>query len=585
MRAPLKVETIEYAGQDMACHLSIATTDCPHEWTRMIVAKLLGESPEKLLALSRTQPHIRIYFHADQDRYQIVNVSQSDVSLNGKKLTDAVRDGIIVGRAQLRIFARAEAPILFHLTDPDTVGLEELPGPATVPVIEGFAEELWRRLAAALNTPGLRAAHLYGQAGVGKTTFVEALVRMEPPWPRIRQTSRLQDLLVARVDGRTLSTDMPLWRALAYQILVGLEQACIAQSLPGEASETINSAFRALENLRQPAQVIAPLLQALLPVVANRERRVLLLFDNFDAPYRELSPDVLAALADLHGHPHLHHSLCYLLVSQRQLADLRADTQTESVHKFNQLFPLRAESHFQLKRLDEASFRRYLPVILPDTNVRTDDIAPSLFRLSGGNLHLAKVIWEQSGAAARSPEEWPTLLPSPVAGDGIHYACLRIWRGLSSKEQDIVKKLANGASLNEREQKLLRRCDLLAEDNSLFSPIFAAHIPLLAESLPGSGLRVTQDGRIFLDDREISNEVTGIGRRILCHLLEHAQTFCTYEDLVAAGWSEKNANIQTNKAALQKQVNRIHDTLRKIRPDGQFIENVPQFGYKLNPSP
>jgi len=305
-----------------------------------------------------------------------------------------------------------------------------------------------------------------------------------------------------------------------------------------------------------------------------------LILDEFDDVFRKLPPwpfRQLRALRDAAG-----ARMPLIVATSRYLYDLRQDDDT---YEFRELFqmntctlgPLPAgEAELMLDHLEH----RYSLRLSRRRRALAIDF-------SGGHPGLlervARELSRHGDDVASADEAVDLLLSEPA----IVLECRRLWSELEVEEQTgLFSVVCDGAALLSSEQELrLRRKGLIRDGDSeqrhVFSPLFAEFIRQVADQRQKEayGVRCDRDtGRIWVDGRELTLELSEPQRRLLRFLHAHAGEVCTQQSIVEAVWETDEG---VSPGALYELVKRVRKKIESDWHQPRHLVTVAGAGYRL----
>lgn len=309
------------------------------------------------------------------------------------------------------------------------------------------------------------------------------------------------------------------------------------------------------------------------------ELRLVLILDEFDDVFRMLPPwpfRQLRALRDRFG-----GRLCYVVATSRHLERLRSDVET---YEFRELFHPYTRL---LCPLCQEDARRFI-VYLAETYgiILDEDRIPLAIELSGGHpgllTHVCRILsaWE----VGRLPQL--EIVVEELGKDpAVRKECMRLWGELEEEEREGLLALVGRGevALNAEHRRALRAKGLVVtgEDGSLavFTPIFEEFVRSeLAKRC--KGIRCDErTGQIWVDDREVTLELSEPQRRLIRLLWRKAGAVCTKDEIAYAVWPELAGNV--SDPMIYELVKRVR---RKVEPDWRhprYIVTVPGEGYRL----
>lgn len=302
---------------------------------------------------------------------------------------------------------------------------------------------------------------------------------------------------------------------------------------------------------------------------------LVLVFDEFDDVFRHLPPwpfRQLRALTDALG-----PKLCYVTGASHHLEQLRDDADT---YEFRELFHLRTLVLRPLAANEARQFADYLAqkqgASLSETNFAR------LIELSGGHPGLLERLFALLTAAGR----WQAAPADLIKERPIDKECRRLWGELKAEQAALLALVGRGQEPPQpRQKQLLEAKGLVMPHNAgvkLFSPVFEAFIrqEMAAQAQTAArGLRCDFDtGQIWVDDQEITLQLSEPQRKLVTFLYQRVGAICTYDDIAIGVWGVGEG---VSPGAIYELVKRVR---QKIEPDWknpQYIVTVPGKGYRL----
>ncbi len=305
--------------------------------------------------------------------------------------------------------------------------------------------------------------------------------------------------------------------------------------------------------------------------------RVVLVLDEFDECYQELSPQTLANLRGLRDMN--KYLLTYLLFTRDTLDALR---NPDDVQGFYELLSRNAIGLTPYGKNDA------LRVIAQQAARRKSqlrqapiDYADYVLRLSGG--HPGLIVALLDGLTKTQPEEnewqvWAMQLP------GVQEECRKLWEGLRTAEQHTLNHLAQEIETGFRERGSLLLKGLIRDQGggklTFFSPLFRAYIANQAIFSGPNKLKVDEVARnIYIEGRP-PLKLTAKEYELVAYLYEHLGEVRSNEEIITALYPGKEGFgvSESNITAL------IRRTRKKIELEPahpQFLHNVRGRGYRL----
>ncbi len=327
--------------------------------------------------------------------------------------------------------------------------------------------------------------------------------------------------------------------------------------------------------------------RALTALVEDTAHPVVLVLDEFDAPFTHLVPRVflnLRALKDRYP-----RRLAYVTATDRSLARLRTG---EHVDEFTELFG--EDAHYLLPLAPEEA-----QAFIQDQGQRLHivlDAADVAFvlRQAGGHPALMAIVCRRLAALGDRPERTPSeaaivhrQLQDALRTDAsVRAECDKIWRDLDEEEQNELSGLFQPAGVHDpRAFVELTRKGLLTgshQEPQFFAELFRHFVQQMsaAQKLPEQGLRIdVETGEAKIDGRLVET-LTSSEYRLLLLLYGHLNKICDKYQIVEAVWGEDYVD-EVYDASIDKLISRLR---HKIEPDPanpRYLVTVRGRGYKL----
>jgi DNA-binding winged helix-turn-helix (wHTH) protein len=309
--------------------------------------------------------------------------------------------------------------------------------------------------------------------------------------------------------------------------------------------------------------------------------RLVLLFDEFDAVFRDLSPALFRSLRSIRDNH--KDQVLYLVVTACDLDELRSDLAEETDH-FYRLVRRNVCALGPYNDVDTRQMIRYLAAQrcfeLDEKTIRI------LVDISGGHAGLLKatlsLLWntdykcEVEKLAANIQNE-PT----------VQRECWKIWNSLSGGEQVALCTLATHESANPQAVDRLLWRGLVRETTphtiSFFSPIFATFVARQSPP-PTNGTLICRSPRIVQLNGQRFESLTEMEFEVLYYLYEHHGQVCTKDDLVENVYRQRYGDMQggVTDEALQALISRLREKIEPDRSRPQYVVTVRGEGYKFS---
>jgi hypothetical protein len=314
----------------------------------------------------------------------------------------------------------------------------------------------------------------------------------------------------------------------------------------------------------------------------GREIGLVVILDEFDDVFRTLPPwpfRQLRALRDALG-----ARLCFITGTSRRLERLRSDADT---YEFRELFHLYT---LVLRPLSEEDARRFVTYLASRQGpLRHDEYASLVIELSGGHPGLLERTYSILRDVELDPKTSLQVMVAELSGKRpIRQECRRLWDELEEEEQEGLLALAGGgeAAVDSDKRRALETKGLIVTseggDLVVFSPIFEVFVQgeLVYRRRPGTkGVRCDiKTGQIWVDDREVTLELSEAQRKLVRSLHQKAGAVCTYDEIAEEVWGVGEG---VSPGAIYELVKRVR---QKVEPDWRspcYIVTVPGGGYRL----
>lgn len=410
---------------------------------------------------------------------------------------------------------------------------------------------------------------LIGLRGAGKSNFVRFLLRKDTQ--RHYLGNACADFLFVLVDLLSL-TERTEW-AVYELILARLVSQVQLLDAERQAKEML-SLHQKVARVRDPLIAQRAVECCVSILCESRPWHLVLLLDEFDAVFHELSPSLfrcLRAIRDEHK-----DQISYIAVTFGELPGLRDDA-PEAEHfcrlvgrNICYLGPYDREDARQMVRY--LAFQRSIMMSAMDTE--------QLIALSGGHAGLLKaalsLLWKR-GREDSLRKLAPALKDEPT----IQAECWKVWHSLSENAQAALYALASGIQIDPSAFRYLKLRGLVRgeqPEDSIFSPIFAKFAcqqvpPLVKTTVVARSPRIAQiDGRCIED-------LTDLEFELLFYLYQRKGEVCTKDDLIENVYRQRYDRMAggVSDEALQALVSRLR---AKVEPP-RHIVTVRGEGYKF----
>lgn len=359
-----------------------------------------------------------------------------------------------------------------------------------------------------------------------------------------------------------------------------------------EELEAAGGTTAALESLRRSHRELlnSPVDVAVRSIYATSIRQlgqaddltVVFILDEFYDVFRLLPPWPFRQLRALYDA--LQPKISYVVATSHHLDHLRSGPDT---YEFRELFHLHT---LVMLPLIEAEARRFVTYFAEKGGLRlAEENLALMIELSGGHPGLLERIYLM---LSKGRLDMKTPLQTTVAElmreRPILKECQRLWSELEAEQEALLVLAEGGArALDANQQQLLEAKGLLVSKKdsgpAIFSPLFAAFV---SQELAGQsetvvkGIRCDfETGQIWVDDRELTLQLSEPQRKIITFLYQKAGIVCTYDEIAQGVWGVGEG---VSPGAIYELVKRVR---QKIEPDWKqprYIVTVPGKGYRLD---
>ncbi len=317
------------------------------------------------------------------------------------------------------------------------------------------------------------------------------------------------------------------------------------------------------------------------------DRRVAVLFDEFDDPFGALEGRVFLNLRALHDK---YESLVYVTATGASLSERRHDTEAS---EFCELF---VGHQVTLGMLSDDLAQRAVKTWGKEDGATLDkDEISFVIDQAGGHPGLLRaatrlLVRVAAGAPIGARTQALNLARERLESDSvIRSECAKLWGQLSPIEQDALLNLLVEES---RSPNTIVRSDLIAKGvltggaaPQVFSQLFAAFVRRqrrARQSIP-AGVRVDVDAGEVTVDGEPAPTLTDLEYRLLLLLYGRLGKICDKYQIVEAVWGQEYID-EVDDARIEKLVSRLRSKLEHDPTNPKYLVTVRGRGYKLAPA-
>src|SRR5512137_2005020 len=314
------------------------------------------------------------------------------------------------------------------------------------------------------------------------------------------------------------------------------------------------------------------------------DRRVILLFDEFDDPFGALDGRVFLNLRALHDK---FESLTYVTATGAPLVERRRDVEAG---EFCELF---VGHQLVLGMLDEVMARR---AVLAWTKEDDNPLAPNevefIVAQAGGHPELLRsatrlVARFLSGVPSGARPQALTLAREKLESDSvIRNECAKLWSYLQPAEQETLLQLLGGGdelpASPVLDDLLAKGVLLTGQPPRVFGQLFAAYMNRQRRTRQPARAGVWVDvdaGEAWVDGERVPS-LTDLEYRLLLLLYGRLGKICDKYQIVEAVWGQDYID-EVDDARVEKLISRLRSKVEHDPANPRYLITVRGRGYKL----
>jgi hypothetical protein len=387
-----------------------------------------------------------------------------------------------------------------------------------------------------------------------------------------------------------------------YEAVLRATRDVLARGSVGEPLlAQMESSYQGVVGSSNPFHVPLNFNQAIVALGEGLRRRIVFLFDEFDAPFAALDGRVflnLRALKDRYG-----AGLCYVTATERALNAVRSD---KAASEFNELFAGRTHWLGMLGPDDAAQLAAAYAADEGAT-LEADEVA-FLLKQTGGHPGLLQattriLLRVAAGVPQSLRQQGFSLVRDALDSDTIvHSECTKLWDQLEEDEQKMLMRLVTlGAEqadpaqaqslqpkgiLNARSgpeaQRQYQGAASSTGEHVIFGQLFERFTRRQRLIREGAvqGVFVDVDaGEAWVDGVQIPT-LTDLEYRLLLLLYGRLNKICDKTQIVKAVWGEAYI-AEVDDARIEKLVSRLRAKVERDPGDPHHLITMRGRGYKL----
>jgi hypothetical protein len=361
----------------------------------------------------------------------------------------------------------------------------------------------------------------------------------------------------------------------------------LGKKVPVKTVNRLETLYRQVIDAEQPIVPALSFNDSISLLCEQLDRRVTLLFDEFDAPFSTLDGRVFLNLRALHDK---FESLTYVTATGVPLVERRREAEAEAeAGEFCELF---VGHQLVLGMLDEVMARR---AVLAWTKEDDHPLAPNevefIVAQAGGHPGLLRRATQQvahflSGVPSGVRQQALTIAREKLESDSeIRNECAKLWNYLHVVEQEALLQLLGGDELPAGlllDDLSARGVLRIGQSPRVFGELFAAYV--------NRQRRIRQPARagVFLDveageawvDGERVPELTELEFGLLKLLYGRLGKICDKYQIVVAVWGQDYID-EVDDARIEKLISRLRSKIEHDPANPKYLSTVRGRGYKL----
>ncbi len=412
-----------------------------------------------------------------------------------------------------------------------------------------------------------------GLSNVGKSTLLRAAI--EPT---------VHGALMVYVDCNLMPalTDQSFYEVILRATLDALKH--MGKKVPVDVVNRMETLYRQIIDATRPIVPALSFNEGIALLCEHFERRVALLFDEFDDPFGTLDGRVFLNLRALHDK---YESLVYVTATGAALTERRHDPEAG---EFCELF---VGHQVTLSMFDTNLARRTALTWAAEEGaaLEPDEVEFVVAQAGGhpGMLYAATQLMVRvaSGSPHSARAQALTLARERFESDSmIRNECAKLWGQLSAQAQEA---LLNLLAANDEARPDMLRPELLefgivqpGDPPRIFSQLFAAYVhrQRRMRQPARAGVWVDVDaGEVWVDGEHVPT-LTDLEYRLLLLLYGRLGKICDKYQIVEAVWGQDYID-EVDDARVEKLVSRLRSKIEQDPANPKYLVTVRGRGYKL----
>jgi hypothetical protein len=364
-----------------------------------------------------------------------------------------------------------------------------------------------------------------------------------------------------------------------YELVLRSAMAMLSGlDIPSPVRERLQNAYNKVVDSSNAFLIPLGFNEGIVVLCEELDRQVVLLFDEFDGPFKQIDQRVflnLRALRDRYD-----RQLCFVVATGQPMTSMR---QENEIGEFCELF---AHQTFHLGPLSYDDVQHAVMAFMYAENVPSSarDV-DFVWEETGGHPGLLNAVCHVLvSMGGVDDEEGYRLVRDKLDSDlNVRAECVKLWSGLNDDQRETLIAFVLGKGVNRVHLTALQRMGILrGSAPEVFGVRFAGFVRrqrLVKGPFP-PGIRVDVDaGEVWVDGRRIPT-LTELEYRALLLFYGRMGQLCDKYQVVEAVWGDDYID-DVDDARIEKLISRLR---RKIEPDPghpKYLKTVRGRGYKL----
>lgn len=422
-------------------------------------------------------------------------------------------------------------------------------------------------------------AAVIGISNIGKSSLLQAL-RSEPALRACAHNGEAPPQIVLLDFLGATPDELDFYEQLLHATIMSLGSAPPDPTLPG----TLKAAHRELLRATTHREAHYLFDEAISTLCRESGRRLVFVLDEFDRAYQKLPAAPLLHLRRLRDR--VQGRLSYITATCRRLQHLRADD--EELYEFHEPLDPHTLILQPLTQDESHRFIDHLPAQRGET--LPEALAKRIIDLSGGHPGLMERLYDVLAdvpldeALVTPPAELEQML-------SIRQECQRLWDELETEEHEALLALSHNEkghprdTLDPQQRDALESKGLIARQGhrpAIFSPILAQFVKGERERRRRAsprGLRLDEHGRFWVDNLEITWDLSDLQRRLAKLLCDSGPAGCTKLEILDAVYEGVAEGV--SDAAIYELIGRLREIVEPDPHHPVYILTVRGRGYRL----